>query len=154
MSTLQNTNTHFWSYLAQFSLEWEKFQTEVVEKIKTFYVQYRVFFFFLNHAVYEIMWKNIVGPDRLHMPVWHMRISLHCMLDTSVYKHTLRIHNTYCFSTATVVARTHLNITLHIHTAWLVYIMCLQLYSKSMTHQTCSVHMPTSTSKTFHLTPI
>ena len=29
------TNTHFWSYLAQFFLEWEMFQTKVVEKIKT-----------------------------------------------------------------------------------------------------------------------
>ena len=29
------TDIHFWSYLAQFFLEWEMFQTEVVEKIKT-----------------------------------------------------------------------------------------------------------------------
>jgi hypothetical protein len=29
-----NTNTHI-LYLAQFSLEWEPFQTKVVEKIKT-----------------------------------------------------------------------------------------------------------------------
>jgi spore germination cell wall hydrolase CwlJ-like protein len=29
------TIMHFWSYLAQFSLEWEMFQTKVVEKIKT-----------------------------------------------------------------------------------------------------------------------
>jgi hypothetical protein len=31
----------------------------------------------------------------------------HCRLDTKVYKHTLRICNSYCFSTATIVARTH-----------------------------------------------
>jgi len=29
----------------------------------------------------------------------------HCMLDTYSYKHILRICNTYCFSTATLVAR-------------------------------------------------
>jgi len=28
------TNIHFWSYLAHFLLEWEMFQTKVVEKIK------------------------------------------------------------------------------------------------------------------------
>jgi hypothetical protein len=31
------------------------------------------------------------------------------------YNHTLRICNTYCFSTATMVARTRLNITLYVH---------------------------------------
>jgi hypothetical protein len=35
-----------------------------------------------------------------------------CMLDNKGYKHTLRICNTYCFSTAVVVARTPLNVTL------------------------------------------
>jgi len=39
----------------------------------------------------------------------------HCMLDTEDYKHTLRISNTYCFFTATMVARTHLNVTLYVH---------------------------------------
>jgi len=29
------TNVHFWSYLAQFFLEWENFQTKCVEQIKT-----------------------------------------------------------------------------------------------------------------------
>ena len=29
------TYAHFWSYLSQFFLEWEMFQTKVVEKIKT-----------------------------------------------------------------------------------------------------------------------
>ena len=41
----------------------------------------------------------------------------HCTLDTKGYgyKHTLRICNTYCSSTATIVARTRLNVTLHQH---------------------------------------
>ena len=32
----------------------------------------------------------------------------HSMLDKSGYRHTLGICNIYCFSTATMVARTHL----------------------------------------------
>ena len=36
------------------------FQTKVVEEIKS-YFQY---FFFENRAIYEIMWKNIVEPER------------------------------------------------------------------------------------------
>jgi len=39
----------------------------------------------------------------------------HYMLDTLGYKHTLRIRNTYCFSTATVVALKCLDITLYLH---------------------------------------
>jgi hypothetical protein len=34
----------------------------------------------------------------------------HCMLDAEGYKHTLRISNTYCFSTVRVVARKRLTI--------------------------------------------
>ena len=30
-----NVNISFWSYLAQFFVEWEMFQTKVVEEIKT-----------------------------------------------------------------------------------------------------------------------
>jgi len=43
-----------------------------------------------------------------------------CMLDTTVYKHSLRICNTYCFSTATIVALRHLNVML-----CYTYIACL-----------------------------
>jgi hypothetical protein len=39
----------------------------------------------------------------------------HCMLDTLGYKHILKSCNTYCFSTATVVAWTRLSITLYVH---------------------------------------
>jgi hypothetical protein len=33
------------------------------------------FFFSENHAVYEIMWKNSVEPERPQMTIWRMRIS-------------------------------------------------------------------------------
>jgi hypothetical protein len=38
-----------------------------------------------------------------------------CVLDNWGYRHTLRICNTYCFYTATMVTRTRLNITLYVH---------------------------------------
>ena len=38
-----------------------------------------------------------------------------CMMDHYGYKHTLRICNTYCFPTATVVRRTRLSVRLHVH---------------------------------------
>jgi hypothetical protein len=51
------TNTHFLSYLAQLLLEWEIFQTEVVEKIKTHFMFNN---FFKNIVIYEIIWKESV----------------------------------------------------------------------------------------------
>ena len=38
-----------------------------------------------------------------------------CMLDAQGYKHTLRICNTYCFSTAAIVVRTRRDVTLYVH---------------------------------------
>jgi len=38
-----------------------------------------------------------------------------CTLDKYGYRHKLRICNTYCFSTAAMVTRTRLNITLYVH---------------------------------------
>jgi len=39
----------------------------------------------------------------------------HCVLDTKVYEQTLRICNTCCFPTATIVARKRLNVPLYVH---------------------------------------
>ena len=89
------TNIHFWSYLAQFFLEWEMFQTKVVKKIKT-RILCSVTLFFENRAVYEVMWKNFEQPGRQQMTIRRMRI---CMLDTKGYKHTIRICNTHRFPT-------------------------------------------------------
>jgi hypothetical protein len=69
-------------------------------------------FFLENCDAYEIMWKNIVDRCRPQMAIWrHVR----CMLNTQCYKHTSRICNTYYFSTATIVARTLLNVTLYVN---------------------------------------
>jgi hypothetical protein len=50
-------------YVAELFLEWEMFQTKVVEKIKT-HILCSITFFSEIRDVYEILWKNIVGPDR------------------------------------------------------------------------------------------
>ena len=68
------TNICFWSYLAQFFLEWEMFQIEFVHKMKT-HISRSITFFFRNHAVYEIMWNNMVQLDRPQMTIRRMRIT-------------------------------------------------------------------------------
>jgi hypothetical protein len=59
---------HFWTHLVQFFLAREMLQTKVVEKIKTF-ILCSIIFSPENRAIYEIMWKNIVEPDRPQMTV-------------------------------------------------------------------------------------
>jgi len=63
----------FWSYLAEFFLEWEMFQTEVVESTER---HFTVNIFFLEtRAVYEIMWESMVETDRPQMTIWRMRLA-------------------------------------------------------------------------------
>jgi len=74
---MKQTDTRFWSYLAQFLLEWEMFYAKVVEEIKnTHFVSSNVFL--ENRAVYEIRWKNIEERGRPHEGMVHA----HCLLDT------------------------------------------------------------------------
>ena len=66
-----------------------------------------------NHAMYELMLKNMVEPDRPHTNIiGQMHIA--CRI-TKNYRHTLRICNTYCFFMATIVTQMHFNIMLHVH---------------------------------------
>ena len=39
-----------------------------------------------NHAIYEIMWKNMVEPDRPQMTIWCMRIA--CRIHTPTNTHS------------------------------------------------------------------
>jgi len=54
----KTTNIHLRSNLAQFCLEWQMLPTKVAEQIKT-HILCSITLFSENHAVYEIMWKNI-----------------------------------------------------------------------------------------------
>ena len=58
--------------------------------------------------VYEIMWKNVVEPEMPQMTKYYMAHAL-------CYKHILRIRNSYCFYSATMVTRTRLNVTSYVH---------------------------------------
>jgi len=67
-------------------------------------------FFSENRAVYEIMWKNMVEPDRPQI-IWRMRFA--CLVTKAANKHSEYI--THCFSTATLVTRTHHSVTLYVN---------------------------------------
>jgi hypothetical protein len=47
-----NTTKHFWSYLAQFFLEWVMFQMKVAEEIKT-HILFSTFFFRKSCHLYD-----------------------------------------------------------------------------------------------------
>jgi len=64
-------------------------------------------FFFENRAVCEEMWKIIVEPDGPQMTIWRIRTA--CWVPKAT--DTLRICNTCCFSAATIITRTLLNVT-------------------------------------------
>ena len=100
---------YFWSYVAQFSVEREMFQTRAVEKIKA-HILYSINLFRKSFRLWENVDKYCRAGQATDDNVEHA----HCMLDTWGYKDTLRICNTYCFPTAAVVARTRLNVPLHV----------------------------------------
>ena len=73
------------------------------------------FFFPENRAVYEIVWENMVEPDRPHVTILRMHVA--CWIIKATNTHSC---STYCFSMATVVTRTQLT---YVYT----YIACLVL---------------------------
>ena len=88
--TLHEDQFIFLSYLAQFFLELQTFQTNVLEKIKV-HTSCSILFP-ENRTVDEVMWKNMVQPNATGE---NMALA-HCMTDTQGYKHTLTICNTFC----------------------------------------------------------
>ena len=104
----------FVSYLAQFFLEWIRMrnfsykicrgnQNTILSSINFFLGKFCLFW-----ANVEKYCGTVEATDG--------NIALaYCMLDTCGYKHTVRICNTDCFSAATMVARTRLIVTLHVH---------------------------------------
>ena len=45
------------------------------------YLFYIYIYIYINHAIYEIMWRNIVERNSSQMTIWHMRIT--CCIHTS-----------------------------------------------------------------------
>jgi len=68
------------------------------------------FFFFLNHTIYEIMWKNIVESGRPEVTIWHMCIV--CYIPKATYTHSEYV---ILLSSATVVAQMHFSVILYLH---------------------------------------
>jgi hypothetical protein len=62
------------------------FQLKVVQKNTTHILDSISFFFFSEiHAVYEITWKTLVGPDRPQMTIWRMRIACWITMATNTF---------------------------------------------------------------------
>jgi hypothetical protein len=83
---------HLWYYLFQFFLEWEMFQTEVVEKIKTHFTFNN---FFPKIEPFMTMWNNNLEPIRPRMTIgaWalhdgYLRLQTH----THKMKYLLLLH--------------------------------------------------------------
>jgi hypothetical protein len=71
------TNMHFWSYFAQFFLQLETFQTEVVEKIKTY-----VFCSITSFQILRRLWDKVEKYCRAGQATDEDIAQAHCMLDT------------------------------------------------------------------------
>ena len=72
MCALHEDTNIFYHNSLNLILGWKTFQKKDVEKIKT-----HIFcsvIFFENRAVYEIMRKIMVQPDRPQVTIWRMRI--------------------------------------------------------------------------------
>ena len=105
------TNIHI--LVSRWILEWEMFQEKVVEKIKT-HILCSITLFFLQNPC--LLWDNVEKYSKARQARDDDMDHAHCMLGTSGYKYTtLRLCNTYCFSTTTTVARTRLDATLYVH---------------------------------------
>jgi hypothetical protein len=71
-------------------------------------------FFSENHAVYEVMSK--IWWSQKPQTIWRLRVAywISKTRRTETHAHT-EICNIHCFSTATMVSRTRLNVTLYVH---------------------------------------
>ena len=119
--TLHNDKYTFLSYLAQFFIEWEIFQTKFLHKNRNTHLIFKnLFFFFFRKSCG--LWDIAENYSRAGQATDDNTVHAHCMLDTWGYKDTLRICNTYCFSTATMVGRWHVSVTLYV-----LYIACLAI---------------------------
>jgi hypothetical protein len=105
------TNICLWSCLAEFFLDWRVFKTKVHRKSKHAYcVQ------LLPPPPKIVPFLDNVGKCcRAGQATDDNMAHAHCMLDPWSHKHTFVICNTYCFSRATTVGRTWLNVTLYVH---------------------------------------
>jgi len=96
------TNTHFFIISRSVSLRIRNVSDKIGRENENTHFVFMNFFF--KSCVCEIMWKNMIERGRPQMTIWRMRIA--CSINK-----TTNVCNTDCLSTATMVARTRLNIT-------------------------------------------
>ena len=70
------------------------------------------------HGLWDNVNKNTVQPEKPKKTIWRMRYA--CWITKATHTYTLRMCNTYCFSTATM--RKRRNVTLYVH--------CLSCYNR------------------------
>jgi hypothetical protein len=92
MGTLPETNIHFWSYLTQFSLQWENFFRQTCrENQNTCFMSNN--FFFKSCCLWNNV-ENIVEPERPYMTIWRMHMA--CWVPKATHTHT---HTHTCMHT-------------------------------------------------------
>ena len=93
---------------------------KVVEKIQNTYFVFKIF-----SRKSCRLWDNAQKYGRARQTTDDDMTHEHCTLGTWGYKHTLRIRNTYCFSTVTMVTQTRLGVSLYFHCHFLLLSTCL-----------------------------
>ena len=80
------------------------------------------FFFFENRALYEIMLKNIVQPDRPQMTMWRMRNACRIPKATDAYSEYIILIafplQEWLHERASVLRYTILSVLLELSTIW------------------------------------
>jgi len=80
-------------YIAELFLDWEIFQTEFVEKIKTRIINIVVFFFLVgNRSVYETMLENIVPAVRQQTTDYATCIMVQMRFACRIFTVKMKIH--------------------------------------------------------------
>jgi len=83
-SEASRVSPRFLPKLHPFFLSKLTFPSKIVEEIKTHVLQ-SIIFFFENHAVYEIMGKNILEAGRPQMTIWCMHVACWITKVTNTY---------------------------------------------------------------------
>jgi len=138
MEQLGSLRTDFYDrwYLNIFRKSFERIQVSLKSNKKNGYFTWRPICIFIISRSITLIMKNVSDKRCRENEYTHFSFTFflknaekycragqatddnmeydHCMLDTKGYKHTLRTCNTYCFSTARMVARTRLKVTVYV----------------------------------------
>jgi len=127
------TTIHFLPYLAHFFLEWEMFQKKRCRENQNTHFVFSIFF--KSYRLWDKVEKCCIAWQTTDDNMAHA----HCMLDTLGCQYTLRLCNTHCFPTATMVVRTRLNVTLCVHYLSYSYLSCVVSSHHKITEMYCMV---------------